>query len=219
MIIKEINGNKLLLVNLLTNFNTQSIINKLKENNLDTAILYKNIKNNIFNYYVLEKDNTESNFCGNGCIAIALILKKYYSNIILINKINIQTEIKIINNNIIFSLDITESDDNLFLVNGEPHKIYYIDKYNKEEQNKIGEKNIPKLNTTFVFNYNEKYYFSTFERGVNEITKSCGTGAFASIYYIINKLNNKKINCVYTLDNIKYNFENKNNKYFIKYYI
>ena len=55
------------------------------------------------NSYILEKDNTESTFCGNGCIAIALILKKYYSNIILINKINLQTEINIVNNQIIFS--------------------------------------------------------------------------------------------------------------------
>jgi len=214
MNITSINGNKLLLVDNNIIENNDLIINELLSKNLDTAILYKHIDTNKFNIYILEKDGSTSIMCGNGCIALGLKLKDKYNEIILINKLNEHILLKIVNNEIIFNLIINNKEDNLFIISGEPHKIYSFDIYNREEHIKLGELNIPDSNTTVIFKLNNKYYYSTYERGVNKITDACGTGSFASIYYI-NKIINEEINTINTINDTEYNFIKENENYFL----
>ena len=116
MEIFNIYGNKILLINYFLRFDNQIIIDKLINQKLDTAIVYKKIDNKTFYIDIIEKDGTISNMCGNGCIALANKFKNDFTNIILINNFNHKIEIEIINSKIIFSLPIIHKLYDLFYV-------------------------------------------------------------------------------------------------------
>lgn len=217
MSIFSINKNKLILVD--GNYNNHEVIYKLNKLNLDTAIIYTKLNHtkleHIYEITILEKDNSYSNMCGNGCIALCIKLK---NDIILVNKLNKKIYVFYKINKIILQLSIELIEHNTYSISGEPHKVYYTKDYNETYHKKIGHSNLPNFNTTFIFNKNNNYYFVTFERGVNNITKSCGTGSFASIYFINNNINNN-INKILTLENDIYSFEKNSNQYSLIYNI
>ena len=210
MDIYNINNNKLIIVD-KEKFSSDVIIKNLINLNLDTAIVYNKISNNQYKILILEKDSSYSTMCGNGCIAMCIKFKK---DLILYNKLNELINVYYKHNYIELELSIKFFKPNLYLVSGEPHKVYYTEKYNKNIHLKIGIKNLPNFNTTFIFYRNNKYYFVTFERGLNDFTRSCGTGSFASIYFL-----NKNITSIYTLDNDRYKFRKNNNKYILNYFL
>jgi len=214
MNIFNINGNNLLLINNLIIINNKLIINELLTKNLDTAILYKHIEKNIFSISILEKDNSTSLMCGNGCIAMGLYFMQKFTDIVLINELKQKVYVKISDNKIIFNLNITHKEKNLFIISGEPHKIYFQKNYDLNEHLKLGKQNIPNCNTTILYKLNDKYYYSTFERGVNKITNACGTGSFASIYYI-NEIIKDKISIIYTKNDKEYLFNKINKNFFL----
>ena len=201
----NINGNRLLLVN----NSTVKIIDILKQKSLDSAIIYKHNRDNIFSVRVLEKDGSYSVMCGNGCIALCL---KFKRDLVIADCADNKNYVFYRDNVITLQLDIKEIYRNTVNVGGEPHKVYFVENYNRDNHVKTGLQNTPEYNTTFVFYKNNKYYFTTFERGVNGITNACGTGSFAAIHII-----SGYTKYVYTLDDIPYNFETTMGSYFLKY--
>lgn len=207
MDIYNINNNKLFLIDKYSH--SCDIVKKLINLNLDTAIIYNKISSNQYKILILEKDNSYSTMCGNGCIAMCIKFKK---NLTLFNKFNELVQVYYKKNQIKLQLSVTFVEPNIYLVSGEPHKVYYTKIYDKETHRKIGIRNLPDYNTTFIIYKNNKYYFTTFERGVNDFTSACGTGSFACVYFI-----NKNVTSIYTLDNYEYTFEKINDSYILNY--
>lgn len=235
MDVANIYGNKLLLIDDdKNNYCKDNIIGILNNENLDSAIIYEKIEDDNYSKYskhsnyskyskykieILEKDYSYSTMCGNGCIAMGLKLKK---DLILFNRDNENLQVNVFykNNKVELQLSIKNVDSNTYSISGELHKVYFIENYTEDEHRKIGLQNIPISNTTVVFCKNERYYYTTFERGVNDITKSCGTGSFAAINFInsINSINRgNSIKNIYTLDDLLYRFEINNDKYTLHY--
>lgn len=216
MEIVNINDNKLILFEATNHniINNKYIMDILVEKQLDSAIIYKNIHENIYNIYILERDGSYSTMCGNGCIALCRKLKH---NIKLVNSENDTVFVEYNINNIILNLHVKMINNNTYLIGGEPHKIYFVDRYEVNYHKKIGRENIPQYNTTFITKEKNKYIYSTFERGVNEITSSCGTGSFGAIHYINNILK-KNISKIFTLDNKIYKFIYDNSQYKLIFY-
>ena len=224
MIIKEINGNKLLIVNsIVQNIRENSpdffinIREKLCSDNLDTAIIYYQQSDKIL-IDIFEKDGSFSNMCGNGVIALASYLSTNEMNrtIMMINNIGIGVETILNNNMIKFSLPVINIFKNCFTAAGEPHMIYFFDNYDENYHKKIGTKNTPTYNTTFISIKKNKYQFATYERGVNDITLACGTGAFCSIYYLV-KILNINIDTIYSFSGKLYKFNWNKDRLFLEY--
>ena len=214
MEIYDINSNKLLLVDKKDNYADVTLVQKLKSLKLDSAIIYNTLTENKYKINVLEKDYSYSEMCGNGCIALCLKFKK---DLKIINSINQITNVFYKDNKIVLQLNVRYLD-NIFNVGGEKHKVYYVDKYDKKHHINIGQSNLPDYNTTFVFYNNNHYYFSTFERGVNDITKACGTGSFASIYFINYNIDSN-ISRIKTLENKDYIFSRDRNIFYLEYIV
>ena len=143
--------------------------------------------------------------CGNGCLALCKKLKK---NIQLISENKNLVNVLYFHDRIILQLSIDVYEKNIYSISGEPHKVYLLDTYDKKYHKQMGFINTPDYNTTFVFKKDNQYYFTTFERGVNDITQSCGTGSFASFHYIKNNdnIDTNNISYILTLDDKKYMF-------------
>ena len=183
MDIYNINNNQILLT---SNTKKDTIIKILVSEKLDTAVIYEEIiPYKKYKIYILEKDGSYSNMCGNGCIAMCL---KFKNNLILYNSLEEQVITQYDKDYIKIKLNVISKKQNDLYVCGEPHKVYFVSEYKRDQHESAGLANIPGFNTTYVFIKNNNYYYSTFERGVNNITGACGTGAFAVISYLHNNI-------------------------------
>ena len=152
---------------------------------------------------IIEKDGTESDMCGNGVIVVSQIIFDRHST----NEAYIQTKsgtiktrkerngyISVKMSSFCFLNEHKINNQNLYLTSvGEPHAIFLGNPYEFDKCYDIVNKKIKcseNFTTTFNLNFvldisGNSISVSTFERGVNNFTKSCGTGSFC----IANTLN------------------------------
>ena len=175
------------------------------------------IQNSQFKIDILEKDGSYSKMCGNGCIAMCMKFKK---NLILFNGLGEKVLTEFNNNFVKLKMNVKTKNSTDYYVNGEPHKVFFVENYDRNHHEIKGLLNIPEFNTTYIFKKNNFYYYSTFERGVNNITHACGTGAFAAITYLFNnnlcEIEDKFK--LYTLNNDIYTFKMENEILILYFY-
>ncbi|WGH26934.1 MAG: diaminopimelate epimerase [Candidatus Bostrichicola ureolyticus] len=177
----------------------------------DGLILIKNDEKSQFYMKYYNSDGKESTMCGNGgrcAVAFSKYLgiinnKTYFraadgNHIAFINANNtISLKMKNVN-----SLKIN-SNYSVFLNTGSPHHIVFVKKVNKLNVYSLGKEIRFKkpyikngVNVNFVEIIEKNYLkIRTYERGVENETLSCGTGAVASAIaaFELGKINNNKI--------------------------
>lgn len=151
-------------------------------------------------------DGNEGSMCGNGGRCIVKFAQKLglFQNSVQFNSIDGFHEAKIVNSELI-SLKMMDVPNYKafgkdFIINtGSPHYIKYVSNIKnsnfvekaRQIRNKI--EFLPNgINVNFIQADNENIYARTYERGVENETLSCGTGAvaLALIHASINKINN-----------------------------
>lgn len=139
---------------------------------------------------IFEKDGSESDSCGNGTILIAYLLG------INDGKVEMKDNAAMIKGDskkqaILMSERFSEakkidSENNCFFVRmGEPHIVCLVDDIEKFDLVKFGkklQKDYPEgINVDAIQKISDYcYLIKTYERGVFDITKSCGTGSLSS---------------------------------------
>lgn len=195
--------------------NTKELINKMCHRRFgigaDGLMLVENAKGYDFRMRYFNSDGSEASMCGNGgrCIvAFAKKLKIIETNTKFIaydgeHKAKIDAD-----NNVSLQMqdvsNIIQKEEHTFLNTGSPHAVFFIDSHlnfdtysegykirNSEEYIKNG------TNVNFVsFQENNNITVTTYERGVEDETYSCGTGCVASAIssaILLNKYNNFSI--------------------------
>jgi len=175
----------------------QKLIEKLCDRKFgigsDGLICLENESNFDFKMIYFNADGNESTMCGNGGRCIVAFAK--YLNIIndKANFIAIDGVHKALINNGIVSLqmqnvsNILLNDDYVYLNSGSPHHINYFNNIGKLDVKQLGSKirySEPYLNEGTNVNFveqlnNDTFKVRTYERGVENETLSCGTGATA----------------------------------------
>ncbi len=166
------------------------LVNDIIRLKKDSGLVFKKIGNSLYKMHVIEKDGSESSFCGNGARVFAHYI--FYKHKIEIAKL--LTENKEIN--------FGKNNSGFFVECGKPSILepLEIDGYLFERFNVCGE---PHLVTSFFFDDNKLRELSkkiqkshsinvsciknqkilTYERGVEDITKSCGSACIAATQY------------------------------------
>jgi len=180
----------------------QNICDRKKGVGADGLILLENHDELDFSMIYFNADGSESGFCGNGSRCISHLAKNL--NIIkgnaLFNAIDGVHESKIINGNIsvkmndVLKSNIYRFNDNFnttFIDTGSPHlirKYENIDKIDLVKEARELKKNYSEytqgLNINFCEVSGSKFKLRTYERGVEDETLSCGTGAVASAIFL-----------------------------------
>ena len=175
MTIYNVNGNILQLCTGYTPF----------VENVDTQILYQHTYGNNYHICVLERDGTVSQMCGNGSAALAVHLK--LENIVINDLVRVsivQDQIRLQFLNMVIEPITTQMA--LIYVCGEPHLTVYKPSSSQIQQ-LVQEYGIDQhINVTQVYPSKKSphYRYTTWERGVNNYTKACGTGAAAASYLL-----------------------------------
>ena len=169
--------------------NWRILVRTIIQKGLDTALLVEAESEDRFTMHVLEKDGSISNFCGNGAKAVGSYLVRQGKMQSDLNK-----------NYFIGKLDrycimsATENyacvyiaDDHIWYkegvvyVMGEPHRINFMTSDQSIiDGHPVNESFIEKVDT-----YN--YDITTWERGVNDFTESCGSACIAAASLIADK--------------------------------
>lgn len=165
---------------------------------VDSALFINDSKKaNIF-LEIFEKDGSESDSCGNGIILAASFLNIEKGAIEMKGGLAI-VETDPLKTAILMDLKFSKIDKNIdgsyFVKMGEPHLIYFTDSIEQFDLIKVGKDQQSKfskgINVDVIEKVNDyKYKIKTFERGVLDITKSCGTGSLSS-YIAVSSLNGK----------------------------
>lgn len=172
----------------------------LKERNLDSALFISFLRSDqnhlYFKMRVLEKDGSESSFCGNGSRALSrFFLKKFGKGYTF----HLEKDIVLSKSEKGYaftcplprpeSIEPIKMEGYTFYkvsVSGEPHFVTF-DPLSRQELEQVGKK-ITGVNINVVKVLDEKHLANTtFERGVNAITKACGSGSL-SAFTIANAL-------------------------------
>lgn len=167
-----------------------SLIDALHREKKDSGLIFEKINNRLYKMHVIEKDGSESSFCGNG----ARVLAHY---LYLTKNIEI-ARLKVGNKEIPFGKHkdgyFVECGDPInlstfqmgkytfgkFIVCGEPHLITQ-DFFNLNELKEVGNKirETESINVSCVISNN----IMTYERGVHDVTLSCGSACVAATKY------------------------------------
>lgn len=175
------------------------LIFALRRENKDSGLIFEKINPKLYKMRVIEKDGSESSFCGNGARVLARYLHKTTG--ITLSKLIIENDKKLIfgkkNNNEYYiecgrpiqlpSIKIQNIKLHHFNVCGEPHLI--TDNFFDQLKLYLIAKLINKSNSINVSCINGQYII-TYERGVNNITQSCGSACIAATQF---RLNNTSI--------------------------
>ena len=174
----------------------------------DGLILLENADEADFKMVYFNSDGNESTMCGNGgrCIvafAKSLNIFEDYCKFIAIDGLH---EAEISGNNVKLKMsdvdEITENNGNFVLDTGSPHFVKFVENLNdypvyekgKEIRNSLAFRENG-INVNFVEIFDENSIFvRTFERGVEDETLSCGTGATASALAFIKDKNLSEVN-------------------------
>lgn len=214
-----------------------SLINKLCDRKFgigaDGLILLENDDATDFKMVYYNADGNESTMCGNGgrCIvafAYDLEIIKNQTSFIAVDGLHHAT----INKDDIVALQmidvvkdtITLGENNEFLFTGSPHHVEIVENISAYDVFNNG-KNIRYstiyspggTNVNFVEKVEENHFkIRTYERGVEDETLSCGTGAtaVAIAMYHTNKANDKTIAIDVEGGKLAISFEEDNEKYF-----
>ncbi|WGH27489.1 MAG: diaminopimelate epimerase [Candidatus Bostrichicola ureolyticus] len=205
-------GNDFILIdarNLKFDFNVKLLCNRKFGIGADGLILIKNDKNSQFYMKYYNSDGKESTMCGNGGRCAVAFSK--YLGIINNNKAYFRAldgnHIAYIKNNFISlkMIDVTSikiNTNHVFLNTGSPHHIIFIKNINNINVYSLGKEIRFKepykkngVNVNFVEVFKNFLKVRTYERGVENETLSCGTGAVASAIaaFELGKIVNNKI--------------------------
>lgn len=208
-------GNDFVMIDNRTSFFPKSdveFINKLCERRFgigaDGLILLENDKKLDFKMVYYNADGRESTMCGNGgrCIvAFAKELGVVDKNKVQFNAIDGLHDAVIEGNVVKLQMNTDENIEQIgketfFLNTGSPHVVKVVNAMPEDfivEAKKIRHNerfNTEGVNVNFVVKEKDTYYIRTFERGVEDETFSCGTGAVAAGIVLKNKLNKKIFN-------------------------
>jgi diaminopimelate epimerase len=182
------------------------LIYKINNDSVDSGLIFKHVGDDIYLMFVIEKDGSESAFCGNGARVFAHYL--YETEKIEKAKLfSINGTVNFGKNEngffvecgtpTIFISDINIVKNYLFKrkkylfrlyeVHGEPHLITN-DFFDANELILISKK-VSDVNVSCI----ERDKIITYERGVNNITQSCGSACVAATQYILDNGFNKDI--------------------------
>lgn len=168
----------------------KNLIDALLAESKDSGLVFEKISPH-YRMRVIEKDGTESAFCGNGARAFAHYLYANYaieeanllingSKTIVFGKkpcgtFNVSCEAPSVHSSLSLGRDI-------FNVCGEPHLIIE-DFFCKEQLVKLAKD----IQETYSVNVSciEQQKILTYERGVNAITASCGSACVAATQYLL----------------------------------
>jgi diaminopimelate epimerase len=196
----------------------------------DGLMLVENDKDYHFRMRYFNSDGNEGSMCGNGGRCIVAFAKKlgiinsearftacdgaHFAKIDSIDDVELEMQD-------VSSIEINE--DSYFLNTGSPHLVQFIDTHNNFDTYKKGKEirysetfKEKGTNVNFVStDNNNNLFISTYERGVEDETYSCGTGCVASaIAYSINTDSKiKEYNIKTKGGSLKVSFEIKNHIY------
>lgn len=168
----------------------------------DGLMLLQDTKNHDFEMVYFNADGKEGTMCGNGgrCIvAFARDLGIIKDNTVFL-AVDGPHEAHIVSNQVNLGMidvnDVTRDGDAYILNTGSPHyvsEVVNLQEYNVFQEghairnnDTYGEKGI---NVNFIEKEGEGYFLRTFERGVEDETLACGTGATAAAMAIAIKEN------------------------------
>jgi diaminopimelate epimerase len=229
-------GNDFIVIdnrNLTFDKNNSNLINKMCDRKFgigaDGLILLENSDISNFKMLYFNADGNTGSMCGNGgrCIVHFAKFLKIIDNscsfeapdglhFATIEKDIVSLQMKNVDK-------IKESNNNIFLDTGSPHHIEFTDNLNQTDVYNVGKKirynkpyNQKGTNVNFVEQINENTFkMRTYERGVENETLSCGTGATA-VAIAVNKTNKTNKNHVFleTLGGkLEVFFRKENNQY------
>lgn len=180
------------------------VVDRLNSYCRDSGLIFYEVNDNLYKMHVIEKNGSESQFCGNGARALANYL--FVFNQVILARLQVK------NNEIIFG----KKGNNFFVECGRPQHfgLFKIDKYTFDRFNVCGE---PHLITSNFFSGDKLILIAkkiqetesinvsciknrkilTYERGVEWITKSCGSACVAATQYKLNNKNYKNKNMLW----------------------
>lgn len=167
-----------------------SLIDALHRENKDSGLILEKINAKLYKMHVIERDGSESSFCGNGARVLAHYLH-------LTKKIEL-ANLQVGNKKIPFgkhkdgyfvecgepinlsSCQIGEYTFGKFIVCGEPHLVTN-DFFNLNKLKEVGTKirESESINVSCIISNN----IMTYERGVHDVTLSCGSACVAATKY------------------------------------
>lgn len=176
-------------------------IENINKYGVDSALFIVDTDEYSSSIQVFEKDGSESDSCGNGILLVSYFLD------IKEGTIGMKNEVVLINSTSqtqSVRMDLRDArvegvgydENSLFTRAGEPHVIYLVSDVMKFDLEQIGQNQqsnySENVNVDLIQKVSEfEYLIRTYERGVFEETKSCGTGSLSSylaISYIHNRM-------------------------------
>jgi diaminopimelate epimerase len=163
--------------------------------NFDSVLALSPSQSDQVRMRVLERDGTESNMCGNGLRVVGCVLDELglprvvvvRAGVISIertrqNAYAVPVKVKRLGAKLLSSNDPVFT---FYSVSGEPHAVAVVPDVNCAVLKRWGAKFTPYANCTVVSREGkDRLLARTFERGVNNITESCGTGACAAAHAV-----------------------------------
>lgn len=157
-----------------------ALLAMVEKNNIDSILLLESSTKADVRMRILEKDGTESVMCGNGARVVSKLLIETYG---VINP-RIEAGGKIFNTENLGNGEVAVNmgvaqirNDNFCLVGGEPH-LLQTDDISFDKLHRLVKENAVNVNLVDSFMF-DGARIRTFERGVNDFTKCCGTGSVA----------------------------------------
>jgi len=148
--------------------------------NVDSALFIGDVKGFDISIEIFEKDGSESDSCGNGLLLVTYLLGlnkgkvKMKGGSVIIEG-NSEKQAILIDIKLSDVKEINSEKNCLFIRVGEPHIIFLVGDFNVDVIKKIDDLH---------------FLIKTYERGVFNETKSCGTGSLSS-YVAISHFYNK----------------------------
>lgn len=192
----------------------------------DGFILLENDKDADFKMAYYNSDGNESTMCGNGgrCLVAFAHFLDVFEEKCSFNAIDGLHEAKISGNNVelkMIDVDAIESNEDHFVLNtGSPHFVKYISgiedfdvyKNGSEIRNSSPFKK-QGINVNFVEESDGELFVRTYERGVEDETFSCGTGATAAALTFLKDKNQDSVNIKVLGGNLKVHAEKSGNSF------
>lgn len=176
-------------------------LKRLGQWNFDSALVLLPSTIATFKMEVWEQDHTISNMCGNGARAVGTLLKKLHLPTIIEvgSGTLLDVEFDHRNNQAQALLGQVFQQGSIFVpalgitvpvynACGEPHAVVLVPDVHRSNVERWGLSVVQQyhVNCTVVnLNGGREIYARTFERGVDHVTRSCGTGASSAVQFCI----------------------------------